>query len=559
MKLKSILLIIFCIQAIVLDAQETYKITYERFSNGKKVEESNPIQVIANIKETVIGKQQSFSNSSNYPDEMFYYTKTNPSIISLITQFDPTNSIITNDSVAFNKSVFTISKETKRILGLRCKKATTNINSNTIDVWFVDNMDLNASPTMVGMNLGFVLELTRNNNSTIRASKIEREKDLIPSQFIQKELHQNRVDLLTYKDIIWKSKFVDIPLLSHQQVNFSKDFSSNDSIYRFANGTVVVRKIKIPQIKEGSQVFLNVSQQSNGDAYDRTGSVFLIPRDSKITFMDGLQKGINELPVYTSANNKKYQGYFLTENYSPTIELMRFFTPFGINKFNHIQLKNQTWETEAKYRQEITEFQGLLSNQEVLIGFFIGNYDQGGHTITANISIHPSSSTTTLPIKKVLPIFNTANVMEMAGQEYPTLFENSNGFTVEFTLKEDYNNAKLRFTTTGHGGWENGDEFVPKENSIFLDGQKVFNIVPWRQDCGSYRAYNPASGNFDNGLSSSDYSRSNWCPGTITNPYFIDLGNLKVGKHSIQVKIPQGKPEGNSFSYWNVSGVLLGE
>ncbi|MGV0948757.1 PNGase F N-terminal domain-containing protein [Empedobacter falsenii] len=558
MKLKSILLIIFCIQSIVLDAQETYKITYERFSNGKKVEESNPIQVIANIKETVIGKQQSFSNSSNYPDEMFYYTKTNPSIISLITQFDPTNSIITNDSVAFNKSVFTISKETKRILGLRCKKATTNINSNTIDVWFVDNMDLNASPTMVGMNLGFVLELTRNNNSTIRASKIEREKDLIPNQFIQKELHQNRVDLLTYKDIIWKSKFVDIPLLSHQQVNFSKDFSSNDSIYRFANGTVVVRKIKIPQIKVGSQVFLNVSQQSNGDAYDRTGSVFLIPRDSKITFMDGLQKGINQLPIYTSANNKKYQGYFLTENYSPTIELMRFFTPFGIKKFNHIQLKNQTWETEAKYRQEITEFQGLLSNQEVLIGFFIGNYDQGGHIISANISVHPSGSTT-MPIKKALPIFNTANVMEMAGQEYPTLFENPNGFTVEFTLKEDYNNAKLRFTTTGHGGWENGDEFVPKENSIFLDGQKVFNIVPWRQDCGSYRAYNPASGNFDNGLSSSDYSRSNWCPGTITNPYFIDLGNLKAGKHSIQVKIPQGKPEGNSFSYWNVSGVLLGE
>lgn len=558
MKLKSILFFIFCIQAIVLDAQETYKITYERFSNGKKVEENNPIQVIANTKETIIGKQQSFNDSTNYPDEMFYYTKINPSIISLITQFDSINSIITNDSIAFNKSVFTISKETKRILGLRCKKATTNINSNTIDVWFVDNMDLNASPTMVGMNLGFVLELTRNNNSTIRASKIEREKDLIPSQFIQKELYQNRVDLLTYKDIIWKSKFVDIPLLSHQQINFSKDFSANDSIYRFANGTVVVRKIKIPQIKEGSQVFLNVSQQSNGDAYDRTGSVFLIPRDSKITFMDGLQKGVNQLPIFTGSNGKKYQGYFLTENYSPAIELMRFFTPFGINKFNHIQLKNQTWETEAKYRQEITEFQGLLSNQEVLIGFFIGNYDQGGHIISANISVHPSGSTT-MPIKKALPIFNTANVMEMAGQEYSTLFENPNGFTVEFTLKEDYNNAKLRFTTTGHGGWENGDEFVPKENSIFLDGQEVFNVIPWRQDCGSYRAYNPASGNFDNGLSSSDYSRSNWCPGTITNPYFIDLGNLKAGKHSIQVKIPQGKPEGNSFSYWNVSGVLLGE
>ncbi len=558
MKLKSILLIIFCIQAIILDAQESYTITYERFSNGKKVEESNPIQVIANTKETIIGKQQSFNHSTKYPDEMFYYTKTNPSIISLITQFDSIHSIIANDSISFNKTIFTISKETKRILGLRCKKATTTINSNTIDVWFVDNMELNASPTIVGMNLGFVLEITRNNNSTIRASKIEREKELKPSQFITKELAQPSVDLLTYKDIIWKNKFVDIPLLHNQQINFSKDFSSNDSIFRFANGTVVVRKITLPVIKKGSQIFLNVKQQSNGDAYDRTGSVFLISKNTELTFLDALQKGVNLLPIYTNGNGKKYQGYFPTSQYNPTIELMRFFTPFGINKFNHIQLKNQTWETEVKYRQEISEFQSVLSNQEVLIGFFIGNYDQGGHTISANMTVHPSGEST-LPNQKILPLFNTVNVMEMAGQEYPSLFDDPNGFTVEFTLKEDYNNAKLRFTTTGHGGWENGDEFVPKENTIFVDNQKVFSTIPWRQDCGSYRAYNPASGNFDNGLSSSDYSRSNWCPGTITNPYFIRLGDLKAGKHTIKLNIPQGKPEGNSFSYWNVSGVLLAE
>jgi hypothetical protein len=40
---------------------------------------------------------------------------------------------------------------------------------------------------------------------------------------------------------------------------------------------------------------------------------------------------------------------------------------------------------------------------------------------------------------------------------------------------------------------------------------------------------------------------------------YIDLGELKAGKHTIQVKIPQGKPEGSSFSSWNISGVLIGE
>lgn len=147
----------------------------------------------------------------------------------------------------------------------------------------------------------------------------------------------------------------------------------------------------------------------------------------------------------------------------------------------------------------------------------------------------------------------------MAGQEYATMFSSEKGLEMSFTLSTAIKNAKLRYITTGHGGWENGDEFVQKKNSISLDGKPVFSFVPWRMDCGSYRTYNPASGNFDNGLSSSDYSRSNWCPGTVTNPIYIDLGDLPAGQHTLQIQIPQGEPEGNSFSSWNVSGVLLGD
>ena len=147
----------------------------------------------------------------------------------------------------------------------------------------------------------------------------------------------------------------------------------------------------------------------------------------------------------------------------------------------------------------------------------------------------------------------------MAGQDYATMFDVDKGLEVTFTLKQDCENVQLRYITTGHGGWGNGDEFVPKVNTIFLDDKKVFQFTPWRTDCGSYRLYNPASGNFANGLSSSDLSRSNWCPGTLTNPNYIDLGNLKAGTHTMRIHIPQGKPEGTSFSAWNVSGVLISD
>jgi len=87
--------------------------------------------------------------------------------------------------------------------------------------------------------------------------------------------------------------------------------------------------------------------------------------------------------------------------------------------------------------------------------------------------------------------------MEMAGQEYGTLFSSPKGLEVHFTLQKDLNNARLRYITTGHGGWENGDEYLPKKNTITLDGKTAFAFVPWRQDCGTYRLYNPASGNFE--------------------------------------------------------------
>ena len=274
--------------------------------------------------------------------------------------------------------------------------------------------------------------------------------------------------------------------------------------------------------------------------------------------MDGLKNGAKELPVYTNGNGKNYQGVVRTENYSPLLEVLRFFTPFGVKQYNTIQLKDKTWQESVPYRQDISDLRSVLDNQEVWVGINIGNYDKGGHKVSANITIHNEEDSKATALK-VLPLFDTNNVMEMAGQEYATMFNSDKGLEINFSLTTAMKNAKLRYITTGHGGWENGDEFVPKRNTIILNQKEVFSFTPWRQDCGSYRLYNPASGNFPNGLSSSDYSRSNWCPGTVTNPIYIDLGNLEPGKYTLQIKIPQGATEGTSFSSWNVSGVLIGE
>jgi len=531
---------------------QNYKITYLKSSNGSLIEGQDPVFVFANAEQTLLTSESIINAKATFPfEQTFVDRKTNS--FSQIALLNDKQNISSKDSTSLAKQTFEFLTDTKKILGYTCKKAKTIINSNTIEFWYTEDLKIKGSPTTLGQNLGLVLEMVRNGNFVVAATKIEKVKAFPAMQKPKKS-----VDMLTYKDLLWKSRFTTINVFKDQIINFSDQSKSNDTILRFANGTIAVRKIKIPEIKVGSQIFVDVTEQSNGDAYDRTGSFFIIPTDKATSFLDGLKNGAKTLPIYTNGNGKEYQGVVASENYNPVVELMRFYTPFGVKQYNTLQLKDKTWADNVLYRQEVSDLRSLLSNQEVWIGINIGNYDKGGHKVSANITIHDEEESKAIPTQLV-PLFCTNNIMEMAEQEYGTMFSSDKGLEVNFKLDKPMKNCKLRYITTGHGGWENGDEFVPKKNAIFLDGKETYSFTPWRTDCGSYRLSNPASGNFPNGLSSSDYSRANWCPGTVTNPIFIDLGNLEAGNHSIQIKIPQGATEGTSFSSWNVSGVLIGE
>ncbi len=550
MRILYLLLSLFLSQSLM--AQKGILVEYQRSSNNKILESQDPTLVYANAEQTVITSRKIVNGEAKTPYEVFVVKRPSNAYYKL-TQITAQQQIATIDSSAINKQKLEITTESKKILGYTCYRARTTVNSNSIDIWYTTELKIKGGPSDLGQNLGFVLEVVRNGNSAVTASKIEHLKTW--PQALSLPANLTYVDDLTYKDLLWKSRFIQIPIFKNEKISFSDD-SKSDSILRFAQGTVIVKKVKIPKIAAGQNVFIQLIEKSKGDAYDRTGSVFIIPQDQQLSFLDGMQQGMNTLPLYDNGNGKKYQGVVRTANYTPILELMRFFTPFGVSQFNYLKLKGKTWQDSVAYRQDITELASAISDQEVYVGTFIGNYDKNGHEVSLELTVHPGFDNKQ-GLKKLLPIFNTTNVMEMGGQEYGTMFDKEKGLEVTFELKEDASNVQLRYVTTGHGGWGNGDEFVPKTNSLFLNGTALFSYTPWRNDCGSYRLSNPASGNFSNGLSSSDLSRSNWCPGTVTYPIFIDIGDLKAGKHTVRVQIPQGESEGTSFSSWNVSGVLV--
>ncbi|MEC4116155.1 GLPGLI family protein [Myroides phaeus] len=555
----SFIQILFICLSINLFAQKPNQnilVEYESYINNKLVNQDNPIMLISNLEYAFLYQKKHLDvGIEDYPYEQTYIDFKKQEYLSL-AQLDLKSRIKTVATNSYTN--FQLNRETKKIAGYTCKKATIEINSNKYTLWYTDAIKAKGSPLLLGSNLGLVLEIDRNGTYKITAKKISQNLSIDINPYLKLE-GSEMVDQKLYKKKVWESRFKTIPLFENDLVNYSDTLINKPNLQRFAKGTLLVTKVKFPKINNTDQVFVNLTEQSNGDAYDRTGSLFLIPYYHEISLMDALERGLDILPVYQNKeSSNKYQGVVATNNYTPPIELMRFFTPFGVKGFNHIEVLDYQWQDKAFYKQEITEFASLISNSEWYIGVYIGNYDKGGHKISADITIHPNGSKQTEVIN-MMPLFNTTNVMEMEGQNYPTMFASSEGLKIEFTATTDMKNVRLRYITTGHGGWANGDEFNPKPNTILLNNSKVLDYLPWRQDCGSYRDYNPASGNFETGLSSSDLSRSNWCPGTITPPIWIPLGDIPKGTHTLQIKIPMGKPEGKNLSYWNISGVLFSE
>lgn len=465
----------------------------------------------------------------------------------------PNGSVISSASpFTFGKGMSEVRKE--KFLGLDCTVMRAIINSNTIDIWYTTAIPFLGTPQPgVGVPEGLVLKIVRNGDSVQEATELKALKttpDLFPTSWGEK------MDAADFQYTIRQSGVITIPVFDQQRINFSgakiPDQLTDGEIYNVGGGTIILKRVKLPDSAEVAQrdVFAEVVQYSDGDAYDRTGSIFMIPTDKKQSFIDAIRE-LKSVPAFHSGDTD-YHGLVSTPDYNVPLELMRFFTGFGVRAYNHTKVKGQEWVDSVLYKTEITSLSDHLSGEQ-WIGAYIGNWDAKGHRLSLKIQYYPAGEQVKFTS---LPLFNTVNYLEQAGQPYP-IFMLNDSLTAEFTLDQPVKGAYLYYTTTGHGGWGGGDEFNRKPNTIYLDNQKVITFVPWRDDCGTYRNWNPCSGNFSNGLSSSDLSRSNWCPATVTNPEYIYLGDIPAGKHTIKVKIPQGAPEGGSNSYWCIAGTLL--
>lgn len=438
-----------------------------------------------------------------------------------------------------------------------------SVNSNRLELVMQNFGGRNASPlAYYGKLDGVLVEFWRNGQlhmELANVSKTVKKATKIDTDLPKRNVSPRQMNTIQQQRMIISTLlFDDVQLCWGKQNSHVEGEIPFDSVLHFAGGTLALKCVQLPTLPSHYQTFVEIHQRSNGDAYDRTGSLFVVPMQKARTFFDGINNHPDSLPTFVARDGQHYQGIVATDDYEPIVELVRFFTSFGVGKFNErVKIDGLVWEDENYFKQEVTELSPRLQG-DVLIGVWIGNYDGGGHRVTVDLKSYPNDYQWAFDdnSSEVIPIFNTCNVLEMAGQNYGRLF-GTDSLTARFTISEGDKDVSLRYITTGHGGWDGGDEFNPKANTILIDGKPAFVYTPWRCDCGRYREWNPVSGNFWNAMSSSDFSRSGWCPGTATQPVYFDLSDLEAGEHTITIAIPQGEPMGGSFSHWCVSGAII--
>ncbi|MNP92703.1 hypothetical protein D3C85_52150 [compost metagenome] len=357
-----------------------------------------------------------------------------------------------------------------------------------------------------------------------------------------------------------------------------KDFSSdsNGNIY-YGGGQYVFKKVTFPKQQLNTKAEISVTVISGGDRYDRAGSIYVLPADKNNSLEDVVKNKKFASNEFTKIKTVVPEG-----NFAPTVELMRFMTTFGVGFFSNDSLQRKPvyipyWEREVKWKEDISQFSTLLQG-EVWIGVHIGNYTKGGHIVSASINLTPSGLACDIAKNKVVvPILNTDPFGTNQGNDELFAYKD---FQVEFNLPKGAKNPKLYYITTGHGGHSEGDEFVKKQNIVKIDGKKVIDFIPWRDDCASFRRFNPGTGvwlrkrvaayiqenkgtyttkEIEEPIASSDLSRSNWCPGSNVQPMIVPL-EIKEGKHTVIFSIPEAQKNGNGTSnHWMVSSYIVYE
>ncbi|MDG5798887.1 PNGase F N-terminal domain-containing protein [Marinilabiliaceae bacterium ANBcel2] len=376
-----------------------------------------------------------------------------------------------------------------------------------------------------------------------------------------------------------------ITLFENELVHFSPGTYDNpnfesDEVVKIQDGRIILKRVAVPPYERDVEATLRVTFSSGGDPWDKSGSAFIVSDKEKYNLIS-IYKGDEEFPS-TEYSLEGFPGTVHENEFVPVVELMRFMTPFGAiseRTQNRRPVYIPAWEEEVTWEADVTDRISLMDD-DFWIGIWADTWTDEGFVFSAELELNESPYPCAKRVEtEVKSLLNT--VYYIGGQHHVDVFARED-IVIDADIPADAENVKLYYVTTGHGGHSGGDEFTPVENIVKVNGDEVLAFTPWRDDCASFRRFNPSSGVWlredtaryldrsageyreriiQERIASSDLSRSNWCPGSIVEPEIVELNNLNYGgSNEFVFSIPEAQEaDGDLLNHWLVSAWLVWE
>ena len=167
---RTLLFLLFTGVQVV--SAQTYEITYQNSFEGKVNPNQNHIITITNSDKTLLFNEKIKNKKADFPFEINEITRKNNEV-SQFAFLNNTDIVKTSDNTMLAKQEFKPTSETGKILGYNVKKAVTVVNSNTIEVWYTNDLKVKGGPSLLGQDLGLVLKTVRNGSSIVEATSVK--------------------------------------------------------------------------------------------------------------------------------------------------------------------------------------------------------------------------------------------------------------------------------------------------------------------------------------------------------------------------------------------------
>ena len=217
--------------------------------------------------------------------------------------------------------------------------------------------------------------------------------------------------------------FRDTPILFNP-TDYPNGVVNKEGLLYLGNGRIVLKKIQVPVFSNSTEAEIEITLVSNGDPWDKSGSCFVIPRASAISMID-VAADRASYPAHDTTRYEQLSGIVAGEGYLPTVELMRFMTPFGVGHFssNNDSVSAQRrpvyvdgWAEDVTWKQEITDLLPLLEG-EAYVGIYVDTWTPEGYKVDAKFTFTESAiHGDEKPQLHVEPLINTNYYI---GQKHP--------------------------------------------------------------------------------------------------------------------------------------------